>query len=82
MPFVYMLSTYDEYGPENMVATLDRGGVPHRLEENWRVDPAQKAKLEGLLRRSDEELAAASPTDLGFGWGGVQFSVIRLVEPI
>lgn len=81
MAYVYLLNTYGEYGPENMVATLDRGEVPRILEKNWKVDPEQEEGLGVLLSRSDEDLALHySPTDLGFGWGGVQFSVVKLTE--
>jgi hypothetical protein len=76
---VYILSDYDEYGAENVKATLDPARLPALIDAwNWAPEfkePA-KEKLAELLGR-----LAPSPDghNLLHGWGGVMLHVVELV---
>lgn len=78
MAYVYLLNTYDEHGPENMVGTLDRAGVEALLVKHWKVEPAEKEALALYLRQPDEGMADRGPINLSDGWGGIQYSVVEL----
>lgn len=81
MTYVYLLGDYDEYGGENMVATLDRMKIHDLLKTFDYVDkhPTVHDKLLECLARSDEDLAKSqSGINLMDGWGGVQLYVVRL----
>ena len=69
--YVYLLSTYDEYGAENVIATLDRDKLPELLkritamwpdpektyEVNLRGDGDRGRGLKAILTDTDEKLA-------------------------
>lgn len=81
--FVYLLSSYGEYGAENMVATLDKTKVLAMLEAKFPAtanpDLADdQAKIVELLSRPDEELEAKDGYNLTEDWGGIQLHVVRL----
>jgi hypothetical protein len=40
---VYILSTYGEYGAEDVCATLDRSKLEQMVSENWPTDPMPRA---------------------------------------
>jgi len=84
--YVYLLSDYDEYGAENVTATLDRGRLIELIDENWAPTEARsvawnaeaKTKLAELLLETDDELASRGSHNLQAGWGGIQLHVVRL----
>ena len=89
--YVYLLSTYNEYGSEEVRATTDRSLVPALLAASWvlgdgrvRVlEHGEAARLSELLARPDDKLAGklgrgADPHDLNDYWGGPQLHVVRL----
>lgn len=88
MSFVYILSTYGEYGAEAVVATLDRSRVagivrnwvtvtpyPEKLVL-WRAEAVERVNQ--ALAETDEDLARRNPINLHDG-GGMQLHVTRLV---
>ena len=79
--YVYLIADHDEYGSENMRATLDRSLVPKLFEDGWR--PQEPEQLAKLLGKTDEELARRrAGHDLSDGWGGPQLFVVRLDESV
>jgi hypothetical protein len=83
MSIVYIISTYDEYGAENVVATLDKSRVPLMLEENWPSEGPQKSEdlaclVKILLKPDVELLARRDGYNLSKGWGGFQLHVVKL----
>jgi len=89
MPYVYILSDYNEYGAENVTATLDRAkletvmrkswpdaGFPYGGLNEWLAEAA--AKMAELLQKSDAELASVDGHNLHRGWGGMQLHVVEL----
>ncbi len=81
--YVYILSTYDEYGAEDVVATLDRDRLVHLCDIHWAE--AFKTSAEGhdelvklLAEKTDETLANGDGWNLHLGWGGVQLHVVKL----
>lgn len=91
MTYVYILSDYDEYGAENVTATLDRARLHDLIAENWPVAMPEfdacrqaewvaeaQARLAVVLLNSDEDLAVRDGTNLHDGWGGAQLHVVRL----
>jgi len=91
MAYVYLLSTYQEYGAENVTATLDRARLDAIMRENWPSGsfeiPSQKlekwlaeasATMAKLLQKPDAELVSESGHNLQDGWGGMQLHVVEL----
>jgi len=83
MQFIYILSDYDEYGAQNVVATLDRAHLPALVEENWAEATAAwrdkaKASVAALLAKPDEELSSPDGHKCHDGWGGVMLHVVPL----
>lgn len=92
--YVYILSSHDEYGAEDLVATLDRSKLEGLVKENWPhqsewEDWARKQREEWLndginglrkhLAKSDEELSSSqSGWNCHEGWGGMQLHVAKL----
>lgn len=79
--FVYLLGTYDEYGPLNLVAAQDREKLPGLLKGlfeklGWTIGDEEMSLTEALLS-SDEALSCGRTTLTG-AWGGVQLHVVRL----
>lgn len=74
--YVYMISSYDEYGSEGVVATTNRDKLLGMLDGYYDLDPTKlsgnrlkaitlavsedKQTLMSLLEKSDEELARSS----------------------
>lgn len=77
MKYVYILSTYEENGAENVVATLDREMVVQLAEKHFGY--SDMGQLHGLLSRSDEDLSEdRSGHDFGKNWGGPMLHVVVL----
>lgn len=81
MKRVYLLYYYDEYGPEEMVATTNKGLLLNLLE-GFRGQVGNDH-----ITRSSDKLASllAAEIDVGcypldFGWGGMTLKVLELVE--
>lgn len=57
--YVYILSTYDEYGAEHVSATLNRAALIDMLRRiyGYDADATTCAKLATLLLKQDNELA-------------------------
>ncbi len=83
MTHVYILSDHDEYGADNVQATVDREKIAGLIEarasdfKRRDLDYAQQ-RLIALLERSDEELVKQQKHALMDGWGGLQLHVVRL----
>ncbi len=87
MQYVYMLYWYDEYGPKDLVATLDRSKLPAMLDEykveDGQVIPPPKRdsyakELAWALLKTDAELAVET-MQLAMGWGALTLHVVPLV---
>ena len=91
MPKVYMLSTYGEYGAEDVRATLNRANLvgmiqgwdmgrskwPAAALEEWKAEAI--AGLEKALERFDANPTIGSEgQNLQSGWGGMQLHVVEL----
>ena len=85
--YVYVLSSYGEYGAENAVATLDKslllGLLRKHFSDTYTDIHQEYAALEKLLLLHDEAYLAAKTQsdqsiDLSQGWGGIQLHVIAL----
>lgn len=82
--YVYLLSTYGEYGAEEVVATLNRETLLMLVDVNWSdVDTSWrdevKQSLETLLLADDTMLAETREGhECTKAWGGVQLHVVPL----
>jgi hypothetical protein len=88
MQYVYLLSDYNEYGSENVEATLDRSKLQDMLasrisldgykpDTNYHDTPA--SRLAGLLESQEENIITrANPHSLMDGWGGIQLHIVKL----
>jgi len=90
MSYVYILSDHDEYGAENLVATLDRSLLMGMVEKNWPkykpvwIEEAKAGLARHLEELSDEELCEKTRKnglDCHRGWGGMQLHVVKLDAP-
>ena len=94
MKYVYLLNTYEEHGPMEQCATLDRGKIREMMFSNWSPQDdmtsehagrytAWRARaalaLSDLLKKEDADLVGFV-YDLSDGWGGMQFQVLPLHE--
>ena len=78
-PKVYLISLYDEYGSEQVRATLDLSRVRELLDTHpeRRKGPLPKEyekNLTELLGKNE----AGGPWNLGHGWGGFQLHIVEL----
>jgi len=89
--YVYLLWSYNEYGPEDLSATLDRNKLPDLVKaynaKGWFDRYYEKGEipkyLEELLLKTDEELAAGDGIrHLIDGWGGLCLQVTELDKPV
>lgn len=82
--YVYILSTHDEYGAENVRATLNRSDLPALLRTygpELVTITDEALKLAFLLGdSSDEDLATSDGQGLSHGWGGLRLNVVKLYE--
>jgi hypothetical protein len=77
--FVYLLSTYDEHGSEEVQATLDRSTVRAMLRVGFPyTGEHESASLAEAMSEQDSALAERSPVNLSDGWGGIQLHVVRI----
>jgi hypothetical protein len=77
MSNLYLLYDYDEHGPENLIATLDKNSVIDLIkstpypESGWlKMDRAEKAMAE-------DEPGRVALTD---GWGGLVLHIVKLTN--
>lgn len=73
--FVYILCTYDEYGPQDVTATLDRKKLPEmlcRYVDGDKLDEARK-HLKRVLEKSDDLLSttAGGSRTAGAAWSSM-----------
>ena len=83
MRYVYLLSTHDEYGAENVTATLSRDDLPSMISfyEDKVNDFAEALpQLIELLTQSDSALAGRDSHNLQSGWGGIHLHVVPLTN--
>lgn len=77
---VYLLSTYEEHGADNVMATLDPAELPAMLRRIGNHFAAQV--LDGSLGTLTDVLARGElitdGVDLTGGWGGVQLHIVEL----
>jgi hypothetical protein len=91
MTKVYMLSTYGEYGAENVRATLDRGKLVGMIQSwdmgqsKWQAAELEAWKTEAIaglgkaLERFDANPTMGSEgQNIHSGWGGMQVHVVEL----
>ena len=77
---VYLISRYDEYGSEDVRATVDKDKVrellrTHKLREEEDVPEDYDKTLSDLLAK---DIATGQPNNLGRGWGGFQLHIVEL----
>lgn len=91
MVCVYILYDYEEYGPENLVVTLNKKLVLYLFDKKWgkykELYPEHKDtwdltrdRLKQYLEESDEMLIEYDGVRCSDGWGGVVLHVSRLEE--
>lgn len=86
MPYVYILSDYEEDGAENVCATLDRSKVIAMFEKYFPGDHVARTDqtrpgLESLLLKTDSELSSRYyGWDCTPHWGGVQLHVVEMFK--
>ena len=92
MTLVYMLNTYDEYGPEEIMATLDAAKLEPHIRTAWtatsdKAEPyksneiAHKQKwIDDAIIKLRKLLETGKPDsyNLHDGWGGLQLHIIEL----
>jgi hypothetical protein len=85
--WVYLLWTHDEYGPERMRATLDRGRVVDLAKEErdfWlRVfdSPARVESWERCIEKLSALIEGGAGPEiypLEDGWGGLHLQIVEL----
>lgn len=82
---VYILSTYDEHGAENVRATIDKNEVADIAAkmylELWKCN-AGRDRSEEFTKLSElldaDVLSGKNGTDLADGWGGMQLHIVEL----
>lgn len=90
---VWILSDHDEYGAENVCATIDKFKLAGLIDTNWPDKPNEtlqqrqhaaewrnraRMKLLELLTHPEEELLLDHKHELHEGWGGMQLHVVEL----
>lgn len=82
MSVVYILSTYGEYGAENVRATLDSSNLERMAQEYPKRDTTHEVgEIRKLLSGPVTELLTKqSGHDLSNGWGGMMLHVVE-IEP-
>ena len=79
--YVYILSTYDEYGAQDVRATLRRDELPSLLQ-NYRALVGEfheaEERLSEVTKSEDKDLADRDGIELQKGWGGVMLHVALL----
>ena len=86
---VYLLSTYEEYGAENVQATLDPAKLPAMIAahyDDWALAVPHLVELRdeaiaALAKLVHEGLPDTAATDgiaLHEGWGGMQLHIVEL----
>jgi hypothetical protein len=78
---VYILSVHDEYGAENVSATLDPSRLPRMASRYTKSD----AELAVLVAKIEAVVAGGAVhssmgESLQLGWGGLQLHVVDLDE--
>lgn len=74
---IYILSTYAEYGAENVSATTDKSKVISMVK-NIGIDISNKELiiLKNLLK---EDKVYKDGTDITSGWGGLMLHIVKAV---
>lgn len=83
--YIYILWDHDEYGPCELVATLDRSKVAGLVSNLY---PQGEGRIAEILASTDEELIISSSPDrdinvngkhsLQTEWGGFTFQIVEL----
>ena len=81
---VYILSTYQEHGAEQVKATLDPSKLPDMIRTfknehgPWKGEPWPVEEVE--LKRLADAIAKDEPGEYGLsdGWGGYQLHIVEL----
>lgn len=74
---VYILSTYDEHGAENVKASLDKEKmIAHIKGTDMTVDEMQVA----MNAITEDEIISTNGLNLGSGWGGYQLHIVELIS--
>lgn len=81
---VYILSTYDEHGAEEVIATLDRTKLVSMIDKfsNLYSEWYEKNKelLTKLLEQPDDDLMRPNGLDIDESvWSGLQLHIVELV---
>jgi hypothetical protein len=76
--FVYILSTYQENGAENVIATLDRTKLHGLLTSYFKPLAHEHERLAELMAGNDDELSKTDGHYLSNGWGGIELHVVEL----
>ena len=76
---IYIVSTYGEYGAENVQATLDKSKVKELVSnlQLFNLGETEIATLDNLL-----ELDECDPNgnDITDGWGGIQLHIVEVSQ--
>lgn len=79
MTLVFILSTYDEYGAEDVQVTLDRSLLCKMITKYFRFGSGEEQrKLMDILDGDDNNIIGKH--NLSHGWGGIQLHVVELTE--
>lgn len=80
MPYVYILSTYDEHGAENVVASLSESGIFALAEQHFpkAFGEYERRELEAMLQETDGALRLMGGINLSEDWGGLMLHVVLL----
>lgn len=86
-PLVFLLWSHGEYGPENLLATLNPADLPALFmsyDDGWfaRIwdDPEQGPKISEDIKRFAEE-GKVGIYSLTRGWGGLHFQIVQTNAP-
>jgi hypothetical protein len=98
LKYVYLIFGYEEHGPVELFATLDRATLPALLEMHLSANVKSNNRvldrtpwrygLAAMLRKSDEELVTPPEYEAGkdiidgSGWGGSRLAVVPLQEDV
>jgi hypothetical protein len=76
---VYILSNYEEYGAENVHATLDKARLFNLLERHYGpVTDGDRARLVDFVARDELTPLDEGGDEVVEGWGNVQLHIVEL----
>ena len=75
---VYILSTYDEYGAEDVRATLDKSKVEALLQSHPRLSALTDYPIKKLRALLEVDCCDVKGTDITEGWGGFKLHIVEL----